>query len=104
LNLIYTSLVSLEKRNIAFGEGEFLKMLSSAGVILSHPEIEPTLDFLPSKSIKLEDLLIDSFTFIQIAIQLEDQFDLSLSPDKLQATKTLKGLFELLEKNIDASR
>jgi acyl carrier protein len=97
-------MVPTDKKKSSFGEGEFLKMLASAGVILSHPKLEPTLDSLPHESIKLEDLLIDSFTFIQIAIELEDQYDLSLSPDRLQATKTLKGLFELLEKNIDARR
>jgi acyl carrier protein len=91
-----------DKNQHSLGEANFLQLLASAGVALSHPKISAGLDALPDENIKLEDLLIDSFTFIEIAIQLEDQYGVSLSPDKLQASKTLKGLFELLRKSIDA--
>ena len=93
-----------ENKNKALGERDFLRLLASAEVILAHPKLLPESASLPDEDIKLEDLLIDSFTFIQIAIQLEDQLGLFLSPEQLQASKTLQGLFNLLGKTLDARR
>ncbi len=91
-----------DKDKFSLGEADFIRLLASAGVMLSHPNISAQPAALPDENIKLEDLLIDSFTFIEIAIQLEDQYGVSLSPDKLQESKTLRGLFDLVGKSIHA--
>jgi acyl carrier protein len=90
------------KRNPkSLGESDFLSFLASSGVILSHPKLSAPLNSLPADSIRLEDLLIDSFTLIEIAINLEEQYGVSISPDRLQAAQTLDGLFKLFRNSID---
>lgn len=91
-----------DKNDNSLGEADFLQLLVSAGVFFARANISDELETSPDESIKLEDLLIDSFTFIEIAILLEDQYGVSLSPEKLQASKTLRGLFDLVGKSIDA--
>lgn len=94
--------MSVDKDKFSLGEADFIALLGSAGVVLSQSKASTGLETLPDESIKLEDLLIDSFTLIEIASLLEDQYGVSLSPENLQASKTLRGLFDLVGKSIDA--
>ena len=94
--------MSVDKDKFSLGEADFIALLVSAGVFFARAKISDGLETLPDESIKLEDLLIDSFTLIEIAILLENQYGVSLSPEKLQASKTLRGLFDLVGKSIDA--
>jgi hypothetical protein len=46
------------------------------------------------QDIPLDDLHVDSLTYIQIAIQIEEKYGTTLSPDQISQFTTLNGLVE----------
>jgi acyl carrier protein len=73
---------------------EFVINMIAAGVIglENHPEKEKFVNDL--QDIPFDELHVDSLTYIQIAIQIEEKYALSLSPDEISEFTTLNGLVE----------
>jgi acyl carrier protein len=79
---------------------EFVIYMIEAGVIGldNHPNKEKFIN--ESQDIPLAELHVDSLTYIQIAIQIEEKYGLSLSPDEISEFTTLNGLLEVIQGQI----
>lgn len=75
---------------------EFVINLIAAGVIglENHPHKERFINGL--QDIPLDELHVDSLTYIQIAIQIEEKYALSLSPDEISDYSTLNDLVKII--------
>jgi acyl carrier protein len=73
---------------------DFVIYMIAAGVIglENHPNKEKFINGL--QDIPLDELYVDSLTYIQIAIQIEEKYGLSMSPDDISKFATLSDLVE----------
>lgn len=87
----------MQEKDCHISRERFLQILKRSGVlgIDRHPDYD---GFLKNEAdIKVLDLHIDSLALIEIAIAIEEIFDVSLSPEKIGAKKTLAEILNLIE-------
>lgn len=77
--------------------GRLVSILTSAGVM----QLDGVLNLEEAtgglSDISFEELGVDSFTFIVIAVEIEDNYGVSMTPEKVDSLKTVMGLFSYLQ-------
>lgn len=73
---------------------KLLELLSRAGLLSPSSSLKQDLNFGPST--ELSDLAIDSFTTIELAILIEEELGISLTPDQILQSRTLAHLLDLI--------
>jgi acyl carrier protein len=56
----------------------------------------PKSELLPSKNLR-EDLEIDSLTTVELAVTIQDEFDIEVADEKLKELKTVQDIVNLVE-------
>lgn len=56
----------------------------------------PQAELLPDKSLR-EDLEIDSLTTIEVAVTIQDEFDIEVEDEKLRELKTIQDVVDLVQ-------
>jgi acyl carrier protein len=73
---------------------EFLRFLSDSGLHISKDSSNYTGFIDGYLELEWTEVDVDSLAFMQIAINLEDHFDLKVGPEDLVAIKSVEALFE----------
>lgn len=81
----------------------FLNTLENAGLFLISRKLDPEAASLGIQDLSLEELGVDSFTLIAISVKIEEDFPLSLSPEKLAKAKTVMGIIRMVAAGIPRS-
>jgi acyl carrier protein len=76
---------------------EFFAALESAGVIQLSRHLDPASAASQKQDLSFEDLGVDSLTLLEISVKLEDAYGVSLSPRRIGSSKTVMGLFKLIQ-------
>lgn len=74
-----------------FIEG-FIVTLEAAGLIQASQKLDPVSASMGEQDFLLEELGVDSFTLIAISVKIEENYSLSISPEKLASTKSLMAI------------
>ncbi|MGD0556389.1 MAG: acyl carrier protein [Streptosporangiaceae bacterium] len=56
----------------------------------------PKAELLPDKSLR-DDLEIDSLTTIELAVTIQDEFDIEVEDEKLKELKTIQDIVDLVQ-------
>jgi acyl carrier protein len=56
----------------------------------------PKSELLPDKSLR-DDLEIDSLTTIELAVTIQDEFDIEVEDEKLKELKTVQDIVDLVQ-------
>lgn len=83
---------SIERRTRA----ELVGFLESAGVlgVKVHPKIEEFLEGV--SDIPFQDFEIDSLTLIEMAVRIEDDYGISIAPERISKIRSLNGLSHII--------
>jgi acyl carrier protein len=65
------------------------------GIITEITDI-PKAELLPDKSLR-EDLEVDSLTTIEVAVAIQDEFDIEVEDEKLKEMKTIQDIVDLVQ-------
>lgn len=65
------------------------------GIIAEITDI-PAAELLPDKSLR-EDLEVDSLTTIEVAVAIQDEFDIEVEDEKLKEMKTIQDVVDLVQ-------
>jgi acyl carrier protein len=65
------------------------------GIIAEITDI-PKAELLPDKSLR-EDLEVDSLTTIEVAVAIQDEFDIEVEDEKLKEMKTIQDVVDLVQ-------
>jgi len=74
------------------GEDVFDRVISIIAEITDIPKAE----LLPDKSLR-EDLEIDSLTTIEVAVTIQDEFDIEVEDEKLKELRTIQDVVDLVQ-------
>jgi acyl carrier protein len=56
----------------------------------------PKAELLPEKNLR-EDLEIDSLTTVELAVTIQDEFDIEVEDEKLKELKTVQDIVDLVQ-------
>jgi acyl carrier protein len=56
----------------------------------------PKAELLPEKNLR-EDLEIDSLTTVELAVTIQDEFDIEVDDEKLKELKTVQDIVDLVQ-------
>lgn len=76
---------------------EFFAVLESAGVTRLTSHLDPISAASRESDLSFEDLGVDSLTLLEMSVKLEEAFSVSLSPKRIGLTKTVMGLYSLIQ-------
>jgi acyl carrier protein len=65
------------------------------GIIAEITDI-PKAELLPDKSFR-EDLEVDSLTTIEVAVAIQDEFDIEVEDEKLKEMQTIQDIVDLVQ-------
>jgi acyl carrier protein len=65
------------------------------GIVADITDI-PKAKLLPAKSLR-EDLEVDSLTTIEVAVAIQDEFDIEVEDEKLQEMETIQDIVDLVQ-------
>lgn len=71
----------------------FFATLEQAGVMQLSNRLNPLSAFENGEDLTFDDLSADSFTFLELSIKLEEVYKVTLTPEEIQAQKTVMKLF-----------
>jgi acyl carrier protein len=74
------------------GEDTFDRVIAIISEITDIPQAE----LQPDKSLR-EDLEMDSLTTIELAVTIQDEFDIEVEDDKLKELKTVQDIVDLVQ-------
>jgi len=71
------------------------EILDSVTTIIADITDIPKAELLPEKSLT-EDLEVDSLTKIELAVTIQDEFDIEVEDEKLKELKTVQDIVDLV--------